>query len=127
VAWSVLIVEDDDDMSESLYDVLENRGYVVWRASNGREAIDIVTREALCLDVILLDMRMPIMDGREFLRARRGEKLLADTRVIMSAQPASLDEIGEAVFARLTKPMRIDDVLHAVERACPPRRDAIGR
>lgn len=115
---TLLIVEDDDDISESLYDVFEDQGYLVWRAGNGREAIDIVTREALRPDVILLDLRMPVMDGNEFLRARRDVPPLAEARVIvMTAQPERLDETGD-VFARLAKPIPIADLIGEVERAC---------
>jgi CheY-like chemotaxis protein len=119
VAWNLLIVEDDDDISESLYDIFEARGYFVWRAGNGREAIEIARREAFHPDVILLDLRMPVMDGVEFLRARSSVPLLATSHVIvMTAQPGVLDEIEDAVFERLAKPLRLEQVLEAVQRAC---------
>ena len=125
MGWNVLIVEDDDDISEALYDIIENRGHLVWRASNGRDAINIVTREAFHPDVVLLDLRMPVMDGVEFLRVRQGIPLLASSRVvIMTAQPAMLDEIEDTVFERLTKPIGMEQVLDAIERACRASRDA---
>jgi CheY-like chemotaxis protein len=117
--WKLLIVEDDEDISETLYDVFADRGYRVWRAGNGREALDIVAREAFRPDVILLDLRMPVMDGVEFLQVRKGVPLVAASRVIvMTAQPKLLDEIESTVFARLSKPTGLDEVLDAVERAC---------
>jgi CheY-like chemotaxis protein len=118
VRCNLLIVEDDDDISETLYDVFEDRGYLVWRAGNGREALDIVAREAFRPDVILLDLRMPVMDGVEFLQIRQEVPLLAASRVIvMTAQPALFDDIEAPVFAQLTKPVGLDEVLDTVERA----------
>lgn len=125
MTWNLLIVEDDDDISETLYDVFADRGYFVWRAGNGREALDIVAREGFRPDVILLDLRMPVMDGVEFLRVRQREPLVASSRVIvMTAQPKLLDDIESTVFARLKKPTGLDEVLDAVERACVAPNDA---
>ena len=62
---------------------------------------------------------MPVMNGVEFLQVRRDTPLLAASRVvIMTAQPAMLDEIEDTVFERLTKPIGTHQVLEAVERAC---------
>lgn len=119
VEWNLLIVEDDVDISDCLAGIFESRGYRVGIATNGLEAIALVTREGVRPDVILLDLRMPVMNGVEFLDARRSVLLLATSHVIiMTAQPGQLDEIDEVVFARVTKPVRLDAVLALVERAC---------
>lgn len=119
MTWNLLIVEDDPDISECLAGIFESRGYRVRLATHGLEAITRVTREGVRPDVILLDLRMPVMDGIEFLGARRAVPLLATSHVIiMTAQPAQLDDIAEVVFARLVKPVRLDDVVDLVARAC---------
>jgi CheY-like chemotaxis protein len=63
---SVLIVEDDRDVREALVEVLEEEGFGVAAASNGVEALGYL-REAIVLPrLILLDLMMPVMDGRQF-------------------------------------------------------------
>ena len=65
----VLIVDDDPDICEFVTWGLSDRGYRVVSASNGREALDCVASARP--DAIVLDMRMPVMNGWEFARAYR--------------------------------------------------------
>jgi CheY-like chemotaxis protein len=70
----VLVVDDDPDLRDLLTIALEQDGLDVQRAANGREAIDSMVRQRP--DLILLDMKMPVMDGWAFCREldRRGER-----------------------------------------------------
>ena len=61
----ILVVEDDPSVAGLLNNVLEDWGYHVRVARNGREGLDVVARHAV--DGILLDMHMPVMDGRTML------------------------------------------------------------
>ena len=63
---SVLIVDDDTNIGDSLYDILEVKGYDVRFASNGNEALSIIKERRY--DVVLLDIRMPDMNGVETFR-----------------------------------------------------------
>lgn len=69
---SVLVVEDDASLRELLAMVLEGEGFSVTTAANGREALEAISASRPM--VILLDMRMPVMDGWQFCREmdRRG-------------------------------------------------------
>jgi CheY-like chemotaxis protein len=123
VPWKLLIVEDDPEISTSLCDIFEMRGYDVTCASNGQQALDKVRELGRRPDVVLLDLLMPIMDGLEFLAARQREPLLENVPIIvMTAQPTLLRDIDELVFDRLTKPAGLETIVAAVERACHSNR-----
>jgi two-component system phosphate regulon response regulator PhoB len=82
----VLVVDDSDDVREMLRLVLTRRGFAVVEASDGAEAV--VKAVERCPDLVLLDVRMPIMDGLEALRQLRAEARTAHVPIIMvSAQP----------------------------------------
>lgn len=66
-AHSVLIVEDDTDLREAYVMILESEGIDVHAASNGKDALEYIKKVG-DPGVIFLDLRMPIMDGLEFLR-----------------------------------------------------------
>ncbi|MCY1041073.1 response regulator [Corallococcus sp. bb12-1] len=68
----VLVVEDDDDVRAAIAEILEGEGYEVAVAANGHEALEeLVHLAAPCL--ILLDLRMPVLDGAGFLRNLRSD------------------------------------------------------
>ncbi len=64
---SVLLIEDDATLSDAFSMMLDMCGYNVRCAFNGKEALDLL--QTFTPDIILLDLLMPIMDGREFLQA----------------------------------------------------------
>jgi len=119
-AATVLIVEDDRDLSDLLVQLLTLEGYSVSAVDNGRDALDYLNRlESPRL--ILLDLMMPIIDGVEFLRRRRGNpRLRAVPVVVLSA----LDRAGAAEFCDveyLEKPLDFERLLALVHRHCQPR------
>ncbi len=112
---SVLVVEDDQDLSALLELVLADAGYGVRVAGDGRAALRCV--EEAMPGVILLDMRMPVMNGWEFareFRARYGRA--CPVVVVTAAENARLraEEIGADGW--LAKPFDLDAVLEMVER-----------
>lgn len=113
---SILVVEDDEDIRSALVDLLESEGYHVEPASNGKEALDkLSTIEKPCL--VLLDMMMPIMNGRQFL-----DKIMLDSKLapipvlIVSAVADKANTEGSVGF--LKKPIDIDVVLNTVAQYC---------
>jgi CheY-like chemotaxis protein len=64
--WTILVVDDDADTRSAIGEVLAAEGFTMAFASNGREALDALENGPLP-DLILLDWRMPVMDGEEFL------------------------------------------------------------
>ncbi len=115
MSGSVLVVEDDQDLSALLELVLADAGYAVRVAGDGRAALRCV--EEAMPGVILLDMRMPVMNGWEFareFRARYGRA--CPVVVVTAAENARLraEEIGADGW--LAKPFDLDAVLDMVER-----------
>jgi PAS domain S-box-containing protein len=78
---TVLIAEDDDDLREVLATELRRLGHHTLEASNGREAVDIARDHSI--DLALLDIRMPVMDGLEALAALRDPAGLHAFPIIM--------------------------------------------
>lgn len=111
----VLIVDDDPDLLALMAETLDLEGYQVDSASNGARALDAV--EKGMPDLILLDMKMPVMDGKEFTRRfRLTHDHEAPIVVVTAAADArkSADEIGANGF--IGKPFDLDMLLATVAR-----------
>jgi DNA-binding response OmpR family regulator len=119
----VLVVEDDADLVSLMELVLSEAGYRVRTAPEGGAALALVAEEMPGL--ILLDMRMPGMNGWEFareFRARHGRA--APIVVVTAAENARARAAEVGADGWLSKPFEIDDVLrmvarHAVSEAAP--------
>ena len=113
---SILIVEDDPDIRGSLRDVLEDEGYRVVTACDGRDALrtlDEIARPCL----ILLDLMMPVMDGAEFLDHMRRRRDLSDVAVmVVSAWPDAANSVEATGF--VSKPIDLEVLLAAIARYC---------
>lgn len=113
---SILIVEDDIDIRESLQATLTHEGYLVYTAVNGREGLDVLPRiERPCL--ILLDLMMPVMNGWEFLSFLRKNDLLATIPVIVVSAYVSESQ-PLPVEAVIKKPFDLDLLLDFVRKFC---------
>ena len=114
---SVLVVDDDPTIRATVSDILELEGYKVSTATNGAEALREVERGHP--DVVVLDMRMPVMDGWSFARELHQRDLDVPILVVTAAQNARVwaNEIDAAGY--LAKPFDLLDLLDAVERLCP--------
>ena len=116
----VLIVDDDEEIRSLLRDMLMEEGFRVGTARNGQEALDLLERESGW--IILLDVMMPKMDGREVIRRLQASQTLrAQNKVaLMSAGGRLAQErlhlAADVVEALLPKPFDLDDVLAVVSR-----------
>lgn len=111
---TILVVEDDLNIRESMKDALEGEGYRVVIASNGKEALERV-REVPHPCLVLLDMMMPVMGGREFIDAMLADVLLAPIPILVISAIADAETTrGAAAF--LKKPPDLDLLLKKVER-----------
>lgn len=113
----VLVIEDDPDLRELVEHVLQTKGYEVDTAVNGLEGLARVARRMP--DVILLDMKMPIMSGSEFAaayHARYTEAESAPVVVMTAADHAARrsQEIGGTDF--LSKPFSTTELIDVVRR-----------
>ncbi|GIM45755.1 sporulation initiation phosphotransferase F [Collibacillus ludicampi] len=110
----VLIVDDQYGIRVLLQEVLSKEGYTIFQAPSGQVALEIIANEKP--DLVLLDMKIPGMDGLEILRRIR--KIEPDTKVIMMTAYGELDLIKEATalgaITHFTKPFDIDELRMAV-------------
>jgi PAS domain S-box-containing protein len=116
---SILIVDDDPEIIESLVDVLSDEGYRVAAAHDGIEALDYLRRGPRpCL--ILLDWMMPNCDGPTFRRQQRAEPELADIPVVLLTADGKVGRKSSdlAAVAYLRKPVLLDELLRLVEKHC---------
>jgi CheY-like chemotaxis protein len=80
---SILIVDDHTDSREAIAELLRDAGHTSCEASNGREALDWLDAQSEMPCLILLDLRMPTMDGWDFLRVLSGVPRLSNIPVIV--------------------------------------------
>jgi CheY-like chemotaxis protein len=112
---SILIVEDDEDVREAMVAFLEMKGYSVASACNGREALDYLDG-APAPDLIITDLAMPVMDGRQFRREQLKDVRLAAIPMLVVTAMADRTHIDASEI--LLKPVDADLLLTAVSRHC---------
>ncbi|WP_245678298.1 response regulator [Chondromyces crocatus] len=110
----VLVVDDDAELRDALRELLEENGYDVYCAENGREALELLKRVDPPPGLILLDLVMPVMSGQEMLVALKQVHALAAIPVTIVS--ASEDPPPGEDF--LHKPLDVDALLGIVEKAC---------
>jgi CheY-like chemotaxis protein len=115
----VLIVEDDADLRDSLADLLQDEGYQVAGAANGREALSYL-RKCPPPCIILLDLMMPVMNGWEFRKQQQQDPALSSIPVAIvtgvrnsADQMAALNAVGY-----LQKPVDLSELLETVAIYC---------
>jgi signal transduction histidine kinase len=111
----VLVVEDDDAIRETLAPMLEDEGYQVSTASHGGEALDLLGVADLP-DVILLDLRMPVMDGWTFRDAQRRDSRLASIPVVAISADGTAQATTISADAFLRKPLHLPALLATIAR-----------
>lgn len=114
---AILVADDDPDILNIVAVSLETSGYRVFRAANGREAVD-VARSNLP-DLILMDMMMPVMSGYEAVDALKADAATATIPIVGLSAKAMATDIelasGIGVDGYITKPFRIAQVLAVIE------------
>jgi CheY-like chemotaxis protein len=116
-ARRILLVDDDFAILEALGDFLEEGGFSVVSASNGFDALNQL-RCGLRVDVIVLDLMMPLMDGWDFRKEQLGDPALRDTPVvIISACGFTRETIRERfkAHAALSKPLELEHFLQTLK------------
>ncbi|MBL7212652.1 MAG: response regulator [Desulfobacteraceae bacterium] len=118
----VLVVDDEKVVRDGCNRVLTGKGYEVLTAENGREGLDLMGREAV--DIILLDLKMPVMSGEEMLEKTRD--LYPDVPVIIITGHGTIDTAVECMkkgaYDFITKPFQIEQFLITIKRAEDNRR-----
>jgi two-component system response regulator (stage 0 sporulation protein F) len=121
VSVKILIVDDQFGIRILLNEVFQKEGYNTFQAANGFQALEIVDKHSP--DLVLLDMKIPGMDGIEILK--RMKAVDQDIQVIIMTAYGELDMIQEAkelgAITHFAKPFDIDEIREAVKKHLPIR------
>lgn len=90
---NILIVEDDEDLNKAYEMIMSSAGYAVTSVYDGKQALDII-EGGLHPDIIFLDLRMPVMDGIEFLRQYKPAD--HDSTIVVFSNYDAQDEVDKA-------------------------------
>jgi CheY-like chemotaxis protein len=117
---TVLIVEDDADIRGAIAEVLTDGNYRALEASNGADALDELRAAAPHPCVILLDVMMPVMDGKEFRSVQRDDEALREIPVVVLSAHDDATVLAEQMEAAgfLKKPVDLVTLLQTVEQFC---------
>lgn len=113
---SILVIEDEKEIRETLRQMLELEGYSAYEAANGREGLDLLTKiERPCL--ILLDLMMPIMNGWQFLEIKSGNVIFATIPVVIVSAFGDRARSFK-VQGFINKPIDIDVLYGTIKQYC---------
>lgn len=115
-AATILVIEDNVYVRSLLADVFEMEGYNVLQAGQGAEALAVM--EGQRVDVILTDLRMPVMDGLTFATALRADGRYRHIPIVLlSATPLTDSRTTLKLFsAFLWKPSPLEEIIHTVRQ-----------
>jgi PAS domain S-box-containing protein len=118
-AGAILVVDDEPAVREMAKVILENSGYTVLAAKDGREAVEIFRRDAGKIGVVLLDMTMPVMGGDEAFRLIR--EIQPGVPIVMSSgysELAAREELGrDAIAGFIQKPYTAARLVASIQEA----------
>jgi CheY-like chemotaxis protein len=107
----VLVVDDDLELQESLAEAIGLGGHEVSVASNGAEALDVLRSRHI--DLVILDVMMPVMDGVQFRAEQKRDPAIAGIPVIVVSAASPIPKIDAAQI--LAKPVELRTLLSAVD------------
>jgi CheY-like chemotaxis protein len=119
-ARTLIVADDDEDIRESLAEVLSDEGFDVRVANHGRAALDLLELlgDERCL--LLLDLMMPVMDGFETLRLLERDGRLPALPVIVCSASKDRGPIPSGVRHVIRKPIELDSLLTLLAELCTP-------
>lgn len=114
---TILVADDEPTIRELLHAVLTDEGFEVILATNGQQAIDVIG--SIRPDVVLMDVMMPVLDGREAVRqiATLPDELRPPVVMMSAAMSVSQDEPHISIF--LPKPFDLDRLVETIESLLP--------
>jgi two-component system response regulator AtoC len=126
----ILIVEDERNLRQSIAELLEAESFAGVQAADGREALEILREESggADFDAVLLDLKMPRLDGLELLKILREEKLTNAPIIVLSAFGDSsrmIEAMRLGAFDYVTKPLDANEFLQIINRAATQENAAL--
>lgn len=118
----ILVVEDDHEIRSTLVELLQDEGYAVEEAGNGKKALEAIRR--LPPSAILLDLMMPVMDGWAFLSVCRSDPRCRDIPIVVMSATHNLHMhvkqlMEQGAHAVIAKPFDVQAVVGLVQRYAP--------
>jgi DNA-binding NtrC family response regulator len=113
---SILIVDDDEVMRETLSDVLRKRGYEIFSAGSGNGALSLMKKSII--DLILLDMRLPDIDGLEVLKKIKefDTEILVIMMTAYSDVQTAVSSMKSGAYDYINKPFELDELKLLIEK-----------
>jgi two-component system response regulator MprA len=113
LASTIMVVDDEETICETLKDVLEEEGYAVEVAGDGLEALELLRTMAVAPRMILLDLLMPRMDGNALFTTLKADPALAGIPIVISTSDPSRAPSGVLI---MKKPVDLDMLLDTVRK-----------
>jgi two-component system response regulator AtoC len=113
----ILVIDDEENMRHMLAVLLEKEGYQVDNAGNGKKGLDLALENFY--DLILCDLKMPVMDGMAFLEKFRDSKQ-ESTVIVMSAygtMDTAIEALKRGAYDYVSKPFKADEILLTLKKA----------
>jgi CheY-like chemotaxis protein len=125
---TVLVVEDEAAVRSAIRRILTGHGYTVLEARHGAEALQVIERAVGPIDLIITDLAMPEMDGRELITKLQERNVAAKLLVISGydAQGALTRETLPAGAQFLSKPFSVESLLHSARAALDEGGEPVG-
>ncbi len=126
---TIYVVEDQQELRESICDELGRRGFTTVGAPQGEKALQLLKKKSARPALILLDLLMPEKDGWEVVTALKADDHLRDVPVVvMSAIPPRETSLkAQGVAASLAKPFTVEELLFVVTRFVKPGKPATAK
>jgi two-component system, chemotaxis family, chemotaxis protein CheY len=114
----VLVVDDDSGIRDSMSDLLYSKGYSVLQAENGQRALEILKKAPQFPCLVVLDMAMPIMDGRGFLNRRAHDPALREVPVVVVSGNSQTGAPLPGIAGYFRKPVNVDRLIEVIDQHC---------
>jgi two-component system OmpR family response regulator len=113
----ILLVDDEVALTRQMSQLLSKRGYEVASVQDGTSAVKAVEESEF--DVVLLDLKMPSIDGIETLRVIKKKKPLVEVIILTGhgSVDSAIDGVGYGAFDYATKPFILDDLIERIRQA----------
>src|SRR4051812_44718079 len=118
---SIFVVDDDDDLRDSICDELQRQSYQTSGAKHGERALSVLRKGPGKPDLVLLDLLMPEKDGWQVVEALKGDPALKKVPIVLmsAVPPRSTTLQAQGVAASLPKPFTMEELLFVVSRVLP--------
>lgn len=120
-ASKIIVADDNATNRELLVEIFHGSAHELFIANNGLEAVELTLKEKP--DIVLMDVRMPVMDGKTAYNAIRNNPSVADTPIIAVTASSMLTEenkLRQVFDGYIRKPLQKDDLVNELARFLPP-------